>query len=171
MLLLQIEFWWLSTEKQTGTNYSVVTLKIFVWWGLFKSHMKEDIGGGVSMEMENGGGLVEKVGGDRVGHHVVVDKVGYVRRRVIVKRRKNNNNNNKPYIRVNKRAVSNKVIPKTLQELFVSCRETFKGPGTVPSSQDVHRLCHILGMINSFGFFLFFFSFFSQKFDMLAWIR
>ncbi|KAK7315521.1 hypothetical protein VNO77_34071 [Canavalia gladiata] len=78
------------------------------------------------------GGLVQQ-GGDRVGH---ANKVGYVKR-VTIKRRK-------PYHRRvnNKKAVSK--VPKALQELFVSCRETFKGPGTVPSPQDVQKLCHIL---------------------------
>ncbi|TKY46322.1 Plant cysteine oxidase 2 [Spatholobus suberectus] len=90
--------------------------------------MKGDIGG-VSVEME--GGLVEQ-GGDTAGH---VNKVGYGKR-VIVKKRK-------PYHRrLNKKAVPK--VPKALQELFVSCRETFKGPGTVPSPQDVRKLCHIL---------------------------
>ncbi|XP_020208760.1 plant cysteine oxidase 2 isoform X4 [Cajanus cajan] len=77
------------------------------------------------------GGLVEQ-GGDRVGH---VNKVGYGKR-VIVKKRK-------PYHRrVHKKTIPK--VPKALQELFLSCRETFKGPGTVPSSQDVQKLCHIL---------------------------
>ncbi|XP_027359364.1 plant cysteine oxidase 2-like [Abrus precatorius] len=91
--------------------------------------MKEDIGG-VSVKME--GGLMEQ-GGDRVGH---VNKVSCVKR-VIVKKRK-------PYNRRcnHKKAVSK--VPKALQELFVSCRETFKGLGTVPSPQDVQKLCHIL---------------------------
>lgn len=35
-------------------------------------------------------------------------------------------------------------ISMTLQRLFESCREVFKGPGTVPSPRDVKRLCHIL---------------------------
>lgn len=33
-----------------------------------------------------------------------------------------------------------------LQDLYVSCKEVFKGPGTVPLHQDVKRLCHMLGM-------------------------
>lgn len=69
-------------------------------------------------------------GRERVGH---VNKVGYVKR-VIAKKR------NKPY---NHRRVK-KHVPKALQELFDSCKQTFKGPGTVPSPQDVHKLCHIL---------------------------
>uniref|UniRef100_A0A5B7AVD7 cysteine dioxygenase n=1 Tax=Davidia involucrata TaxID=16924 RepID=A0A5B7AVD7_DAVIN len=35
-------------------------------------------------------------------------------------------------------------VPMTLQRLFVSCRDVFKGPGTVPSPSDVQKLCHIL---------------------------
>ncbi|XP_059646484.1 plant cysteine oxidase 2-like [Cornus florida] len=31
-----------------------------------------------------------------------------------------------------------------LQRLFESCQDVFKGPGTVPTSADVHKLCHIL---------------------------
>lgn len=73
-------------------------------------------------------GLVEQ-GRERVGH---VNKVGYVKR-VIAKKR------NKPYNRRVK-----KHVPKALQELFDSCKQTFKGPGTVPSPQDVHKICHIL---------------------------
>lgn len=95
--------------------------------------MKEDIGG-VSLEME--GSLVEK-NGERVRH---VEKVGYVKR-VIVKKKK-------PY---HSNKVKKHVSNKTLQKLFVSCKETFKGPDTIPSTQHVHKLCHILGMINLFG--------------------
>lgn len=98
--------------------------------------MKVDTGG-VSVEM--GGDLVEQ-GSGRVVH---VNKVGSVKR-VIAKKRK-------PYRRV-KKTVPN--VPKALQELFVSCREIFKGPGTVPSSQDVQQLCHILGMIISLDLFI-----------------
>lgn len=32
-----------------------------------------------------------------------------------------------------------------LQRLFLSCQEVFKGHGTVPSPNDVQKLCHILG--------------------------
>ncbi|KAL2481806.1 Plant cysteine oxidase 1 [Abeliophyllum distichum] len=35
-------------------------------------------------------------------------------------------------------------VSMTLQRLFESCREVFKGPGTVPSPGDVQKLCHIL---------------------------
>ncbi|KAI9093702.1 hypothetical protein K1719_027151 [Acacia pycnantha] len=74
-------------------------------------------------------GLVEH-GRDRVGH---VNKVGY---RFIGKKRK-------PYRRVRR----SPTVSKARQELFVSCRDTFKGPGTVPSSQDVQKLCHILDAV------------------------
>lgn len=36
-------------------------------------------------------------------------------------------------------------VPRSLQELFRSCLEVFKGPGTIPSSQDVQKICRILG--------------------------
>lgn len=88
--------------------------------------MKEDIGG-VSVKME--GGLVEK-NEERVRH---VEKVGYMKR-VIVKKRK-------PY---HSSKVKKPMSNKALQKLFVSCKETFKGPDTVPSPQNVHKLCHIL---------------------------
>lgn len=71
-------------------------------------------------------------GRDRAAGHV--NKVGYVKRFIGKKR--------KPYRRVRRPTVS-----KALQELFVSCRDTFKGPGTVPSSQDVQKLCHILDAV------------------------
>uniref|UniRef100_A0A2P2IS09 cysteine dioxygenase n=1 Tax=Rhizophora mucronata TaxID=61149 RepID=A0A2P2IS09_RHIMU len=34
--------------------------------------------------------------------------------------------------------------PSPLQDLYEASREVFKGPGTVPSPQDVKRLCHML---------------------------
>ncbi|XP_038992636.1 plant cysteine oxidase 2-like [Hibiscus syriacus] len=34
--------------------------------------------------------------------------------------------------------------PRLLQKLFDSCREAFKGPGTVPADSDVNKLCSIL---------------------------
>ncbi|KAK7267019.1 hypothetical protein RIF29_19683 [Crotalaria pallida] len=89
--------------------------------------MKQDIVG-VSVEME--AGLVKQHRDNKVGH---VRKDGYVNRDIAKKR--------KPYRRVKKPVLK---VSRALQELFVSCRETFKGPGTVPSPQDVQRLCHIL---------------------------
>ncbi|KAK3198159.1 hypothetical protein Dsin_021574 [Dipteronia sinensis] len=35
-------------------------------------------------------------------------------------------------------------VPMVLQELFLSCRDVFKGPGDVPAPCDVQRLCRIL---------------------------
>ncbi|XVE90213.1 hypothetical protein DITRI_Ditri20bG0061100 [Diplodiscus trichospermus] len=35
-------------------------------------------------------------------------------------------------------------VPKVPPELFVACREVFKGPGTVPLASDVNKLCSIL---------------------------
>ncbi|KAL2250908.1 plant cysteine oxidase 1 [Sesamum indicum] len=37
--------------------------------------------------------------------------------------------------------------PTTLQKLFRSCRNVFKGPGTVPSPTDVRKLCRILDVM------------------------
>ena len=79
-------------------------------------------------------------GRERAGH---VNKVGYVRR-VIAKKKK------QLYRRVRRPELS---VSKTLHQLFDSCREAFKGPGTVPSPQDVQRLTHILGMMILMVFF------------------
>ncbi|KAL2320499.1 hypothetical protein Fmac_029468 [Flemingia macrophylla] len=76
------------------------------------------------------GGLVDR-GRERVGH---VNKVGYVRR-VIAKKRK------QLCRRVRRPEMS---VSNTLQQLFDSCKESFKGPGTVPSATHVQRLQHIL---------------------------
>ncbi|TXG66393.1 hypothetical protein EZV62_007668 [Acer yangbiense] len=35
-------------------------------------------------------------------------------------------------------------VPMVLQELFLSCRDVFKGPGDVPAPCDVQKLCRIL---------------------------
>ena len=73
-------------------------------------------------------------GRERVGRG---GKVGYVRRD-IGKRRKQLPR------RIKKHEVS---ASNTLKQLFLSCTEAFKGPGTVPSPQDVQRLRQILGMM------------------------
>lgn len=83
------------------------------------------------MEIEQSGERV-RVG---VGH---VNKVGYMKR-VTAKKRK-------PYRRVLKKPIPSVPIPRALQELFHSCKQTFTGPDTVPSPQHVHKLRHILGM-------------------------
>ncbi|CAI8584585.1 unnamed protein product [Vicia faba] len=66
----------------------------------------------------------------------LVDKVR--ERRVGYVKRINAKSRNKPYCRVKRH------VPKSLQQLFHSCKQTFKGPETVPVTQDVHKLCHIL---------------------------
>ncbi|KDP39661.1 hypothetical protein JCGZ_02681 [Jatropha curcas] len=67
---------------------------------------------------------------DPAGH---VHKVGYANR--VIKRRKCKRKINKrPEVKV----------PMALQELYMSCKQVFKGPGTVPFPHDVERLCHIL---------------------------
>ncbi|MED6145325.1 hypothetical protein PIB30_024078 [Stylosanthes scabra] len=62
-------------------------------------------------------------------------KVGCAKR-LIAKKRK------QAYRRVIKKGVGK--VPKALKDLYLSCRETFKGPGTVPSPQHVQALCSIL---------------------------
>ena len=86
--------------------------------------MKEDI---VSVSVETEAGLM-KQGRGKPEH---VNKVGYVKKFVPKKK--------KPYRGIKRPA------PGTLQKLFVSCREIFKGSGTVPSPEDVRKICHILG--------------------------
>jgi cysteamine dioxygenase len=73
-------------------------------------------------------GLVEQIKrSDRVGQvHKAISKKRF-RRKVRVQMR---------------RPVQ--VVPRTLQKLFDSCRQVFKGPGTVPCPADVQKLCHIL---------------------------
>ncbi|CAL0299217.1 unnamed protein product [Lupinus luteus] len=80
-------------------------------------------------------GLV-KQGGGRVGH---VRKVGYVKEDMSMKR--------KPYRRFKNPSVFR--VPRALQKLFVSCRETFKGPDTFISPQEIQRLCNILDNIKA----------------------
>ncbi|KAG6603472.1 Plant cysteine oxidase 2, partial [Cucurbita argyrosperma subsp. sororia] len=82
---------------------------------------------------------------NRVGH---MSKVQYVKRDI--KKRK---------CRDIKRPVP--VVPMALQELFVACKEVFKGPGTVPLPCEVENLCCILdnmkledvGLSNNLPFF------------------
>lgn len=114
-------------------NLAIYVLCICVCETTETFDMEGDMGG-VSVEME-GGLMKQRKNG--VGHG---GKVGCVKK-IICKKRKT--------CRRIRPVVSR--VPKTLQELFVSCRQTFKGPGTVPSPQDVHKLCHILGTT----FFLF----------------
>lgn len=66
-------------------------------------------------------------GRDRVGH---VKRVGYVKKG-IAKR--------KCTRRVKRRPA------RAVQQLFLSCLDVFKGPGTVPPTQDVQKLRRILG--------------------------
>lgn len=73
-------------------------------------------------------------GGERVGRG---NKIGYVKRGIGKKR--------KQILRRVRR--SDMTVSNTLQQLFHSCTEAFKGPDTVPSPQDVQRLRQILGMM------------------------
>ncbi|KAJ0078903.1 hypothetical protein Patl1_23453 [Pistacia atlantica] len=82
------------------------------------------------MTME--GGVVEQRR-ERVEH---VKKVGYAPKAIKKKRRGNKI----------QRCVKPKV-PRALQELFVACRDVFKGPGSVPAPCDVNKLCKIIADI------------------------
>ncbi|KAK9291027.1 hypothetical protein L1049_009210 [Liquidambar formosana] len=65
------------------------------------------------------------------------DGVGYVNNKVIRKRRCKQ--------RKKRRGESPPMeVSITLQKLFLSCQNVFKGPGTVPCACDVQTLCHIL---------------------------
>ncbi|CAL0322815.1 unnamed protein product [Lupinus luteus] len=74
----------------------------------------------------------------RVKNGHVVSEVDYVKR-VITRKRK-------PYRRVRKQVLT---LSRTLQELFMACRETFNVPGMVPSPHHVQKLCHILDNMRS----------------------
>ncbi|KAL5547194.1 hypothetical protein UlMin_006881 [Ulmus minor] len=77
-----------------------------------------------------GGGLVEPARNHKARQ---VSRVGYVRKMIEKKK-----------CRRRIRKVQVPKVPIRLQELFLSCKEVFKGPATVPLPQDVQRLCGIL---------------------------
>ncbi|KAK9951695.1 hypothetical protein M0R45_007131 [Rubus argutus] len=88
------------------------------------------------------GGLVEQgrdphhskvnvVGGHNHHHHV-----GYMRSKVIKKRKYCSRNRKVKH--------SDSDSDSALQQVFVSCRDVFKGLGTVPLPHHVHKLCSIL---------------------------
>ncbi|KAL4302592.1 hypothetical protein GQ457_10G014440 [Hibiscus cannabinus] len=72
--------------------------------------------------MVNGGGLLDQRK-DIVEMKHANNKVRYVRKPIKKKKTKD---------------------PKVLRQLFDSCRQVFKGPGTVPPHSDVDKLCSIL---------------------------
>ncbi|KAI3443389.1 hypothetical protein Pfo_000054 [Paulownia fortunei] len=73
-------------------------------------------------------GLAEQIKrSDTVGHVAKVIKKKRCRRKVRIQL---------------KRPVQ--VVSRTLQMLFDSCKQVFKGPGTVPCASDVQKMCHIL---------------------------
>lgn len=92
------------------------------------------------------GGLVEQ---GRDPHHNKVNvlgghhhhHVGYMRRKVIKKRKYCSRNRN----------VKHSDSDSALQQVFVSCRDVFKGLGTVPLPHHVHKLCSILGTFSTFN--------------------
>lgn len=112
----------LSEERKEKKQQRVLTFNFFKFW----FNMKGEDMGGVSVEQRK----------DRVGGHHHLNKVHHVKR-LIAKKKKASCR------RIIRQSVPK--VPKALQELFLSCRETFKGPGTIPSPQHVQNLCHILG--------------------------
>ncbi|WRX23949.1 Cysteine oxygenase/2-aminoethanethiol dioxygenase - like 5 [Theobroma cacao] len=81
--------------------------------------------------MVEAGGLVEQRKDTMTMRHVN-SKVRYV---------------NKPIKKLRCKKRSKPVVsrvPRLLPELFVACREVFKGPGNVPPPSDVDKLCSIL---------------------------
>lgn len=89
--------------------------------------------------MEGGCGWVEAERNiNRQGPHGHMGRVGYVKR-VIGKRKCRRS------FRVKKTITSPPVPIMALQQLFMSCRQVFSGPGTVPSPADVQKLRTILG--------------------------
>ena len=91
----------------------------------------------MTMEAE-AAGLVRKPG----------DLIGKVQDKIIRKKRCSNSSRRKVIIRRSLRPILG------LQQLFLSCQEVFKGPGTVPSPNDVQMLCHILGESLIYSFVL-----------------
>ena len=68
-----------------------------------------------------------------------VSRVGYVKK--LIGKRKNG--------RIKRNNMKPPKVPMALQELFVSCREVFQGPGTIPLPHDVNKLRLIIGMLVS----------------------
>lgn len=78
--------------------------------------------------------------------------VGHVSNKIIRKKR----------CRVKRKITTNGAassVPKTLSELFLTCRGVFKGPGTVPPPHEVQRICDVLGML-----------FFLSKFNLYLYV-
>lgn len=73
-----------------------------------------------------------------------VSKVGYAHSKVAMKKKSGyrgrcRRRNHDRY------APDNKTVPMVLQRLFLSCKDVFTGPGTVPAPSHVQMLCSILG--------------------------
>ncbi|KAK8589827.1 hypothetical protein V6N13_088640 [Hibiscus sabdariffa] len=85
--------------------------------------------------MVDAGGLVEQ-GKDIMTVKHVNSRVRYANKTI--------KKSNKSSCKKMRREVVFPRVPEVLQELYVSCREIFKGPGTVPPASDVNKLCKIL---------------------------
>ncbi|KAL4354228.1 hypothetical protein GQ457_06G016860 [Hibiscus cannabinus] len=86
--------------------------------------------------MVDAGGLVEQGKDIMTVKHVNNNRVRYANKTI--------KKSNKSSCKKMRREVVFPRVPEVLQQLYVSCREIFKGPGTVPPASDVNKLCKIL---------------------------
>lgn len=94
------------------------------------------------MMMEAGGLVQQRKDINMAIKHVSTNKIRYVSK--IIKKNRSYNKNKK-LDQASEAVAVNPRVPRVLQQLFVSCRQLFKGPGTVPPASDVNKLCNILG--------------------------
>ncbi|GLT75799.1 hypothetical protein SLA2020_474960 [Shorea laevis] len=80
-------------------------------------------------------GMVQQRRGAAAARHG--NRVSYVNTNGISKKKRKR-------CRVGRRRPVLPTVPQVLQDLFFSCREVFKGPGTVPQPIEVIKLCQIL---------------------------
>lgn len=73
-----------------------------------------------------------------------VSKVGYAHSKVVMKKKSGYRSRCKRRNH-DRYAPDNKTVPMALQRLFLSCKDVFRGPGTVPAPSHVQMLCSILG--------------------------
>lgn len=91
--------------------------------------------------MEAGGLVQQRKDINMAIKHVSTNKIRYVSK--IIKKNRSYNKNKK-IDQASEAVAVNPRVPRVLQQLFVSCRQLFKGPGTVPPASDVNKLCNIL---------------------------
>lgn len=72
-----------------------------------------------------------------------VSKVGYAHSKVVMKKKSGYRSRCKRRNH-DRYAPDNKTVPMALQRLFLSCKDVFRGPGTVPAPSHVQMLCSII---------------------------